>query len=45
MALVYNCNEDVAIVAFNSELQVTNSFYKLLMKNNVTKMRDILVRA
>ena len=45
MALVYNCNEDVAVVAFISGLQVTDSFYKYLVKNDVTMMRDILVQA
>ena len=45
MAQVYNCNEDVAAVAFISGLQVINLFYKHLVKNNVTKMRDILIRA
>ena len=43
MALVYNCNEDVTVATFISELQATHSFYKHLVKNNVTKMRDILV--
>jgi len=43
MALVCNCNEDVVTAAFISELQVTYSFYKHLVKNNVTKMRNILV--
>ena len=42
--MVYNCNEDVVVV-FMSGLQVTHSFYKHLVKNDVTKMRDILVRA
>jgi len=42
---VYNCNEDAVATAFISELQVTHSFYKHLVKNDVTKMRDILVRA
>ena len=45
MALVYNCNEDIASAAFISGLQVTNSFYKYLVKNDITKMRDILIRA
>ena len=45
MALIYNYNEDVAIVAFISGLQNINSFYKYLVKNDVTKMRDTLVRA
>jgi len=42
-ALVYNCNDDVATAAFISGLQVTHSFYNHLVKNDVTKMRDILV--
>jgi len=45
MALVYNYNDDVAVAAFISGLQVTYSFYNHLVKNDVTKMRDILVRA
>ena len=45
MVLVYNCNNDVAVVAFISGLQVTYSFYKHLVKNEVIKMRDILSRA
>ena len=44
MVLIYNCNEDVAAAAFISGLQVTNPFYKHLVKNDVIKMRDILVR-
>ena len=44
LALVYNCNEDVAVATFISGLQVSNPFYKHLVKNDVTKMRDILVR-
>jgi len=43
--MVYNCNEDVVVAAFISEMHVTNPFYKHLVKNDVTKMRDILVRA
>ena len=45
MALVYNCNEDEAVAAFISGLQVTHSFYKHLVKNDVTNKSDILVRA
>jgi len=45
MALVYNCNEDVAAATFISRLQVTNPFYKYLVKNDVTRMRHILVWA
>jgi len=45
MALVYNCNEDIASAAFISGLQVTNFFYKYLVENDITKMRDILIRA
>ena len=45
MALVYNCKDDVAVAAFISGLQVTHSFYKHLVKYEVTKMRDIFIRA
>jgi len=45
MALVYNYNEDVAAATFISGLQVIHSFYKHLVKNNVSKMKDIFVRA
>ena len=45
MIMVYNCNEDVAPAAFISGLRVTNPLYKHLAKNDVIKMRDILVRA
>ena len=44
MALVYNCNENVVAAAFISERQVTNPFYKYLVKNDITKMRDILIQ-
>ena len=44
MALVYNCNDDMAAAAFISGLQVTHSFYKYLVKHEVTKMRDIITR-
>ena len=44
MALVYNFNEDVVVVAFISLVEVTNPFYKYLVKNDVTKMRNILVQ-
>ena len=44
MTLVYNCNEDVAVAAFISVLQVMHSFYKHLVKYEVTKMNDILFR-
>jgi len=45
MALVYNYNEYVTAVAFISGLQVTHPFYKHLVKNDITKIRDILVQA
>jgi len=45
MALVYNCNDDVAIAAFISRMQVIHSFCKHLVKHEVTKMRDILAHA
>jgi len=44
MALVYNYNKDIAVATFVSGLQVTNPFYKYLVKNDVTKIREILVR-
>jgi len=44
MMLVYNCNEDVAATSFIIGC-ITHSFYKQLVKNDVIKMRDILVRA
>ena len=44
MALVYNYNEDVTVAAIFSGLQVTHSFYKHMVMNDITKMRDILVR-
>jgi len=45
MALVYKCSEDIAAAAFISGLQVTHSFYKHLVKNDVTKIRNILIQA
>jgi len=42
MALVYNYNDDVAAAVFISGLQVSHTFYKHLVKHDVTKMRDIL---
>jgi len=45
MALVYNCNDDVAFVTFVSGLQITHSFYKHLVKYEVTKTREIFSRA
>jgi len=43
MTLVYNYNKNVAAAAFISGMQVTNPFYKHLVKNDVAKIRDILV--
>ena len=45
MPLVYNCNDDVVAAAFIIRMHVTHSFYKYLVKHEVTKMRDILTRA
>jgi len=45
MALPYNCNDYVVAAAFINGLQVTHSFYKHLVKNEVIRMRDILSRA
>jgi len=39
MALVYNCNEDVVAAPFINRLQVTNPFYKHLVKNDITRIR------
>jgi len=44
MALIYNCNEDIAAIAFISELQAIHSFYKHLVKHEVIKIGDILFR-
>ena len=44
IALVYNYNENIATTALISWLQVTNPFYKYLVKNDVTKIRDIRAR-
>ena len=45
MALMYNCNNGVVVFALISELQVSHSFYKPLVKHEVTKMRHILTHA
>ena len=45
MVLVYNCNDDVVATAFISGMQVIHSFYKHLVKHEVTKMGDILACA
>jgi len=44
MALVYNYNDDVAATAFIAGLGINYSFYKHLMKHDVTNM-NILSRA
>ena len=45
MSLVYNYNDDISVAASIRGLQATHLFYKHLVKNDVTKIRDILVRA
>ena len=40
MTLVYNCNDDVIIVAFITGLQAYHSFYKHLVKHVITNMKD-----
>ena len=40
--MVYNCIKDAATTVFFSRLQVTHSFYKHLVKYEITKMRYIL---
>ena len=42
MALVFNCNDGVATAAFIARLQTNHSFYKYLVKYDVTNMTDIL---
>ena len=44
MSLIHNYNKDIVAIIFISGLQVIHAFYKHLVKNDVTKMRDILVR-
>ena len=39
MTLVYNYKDDAIVAAFVSGLKVTHSFYKHLVKHEVTKMR------
>ena len=39
---MYNYNDDVVAATFINGMQVTHSFYKYLVKHEVTKMRDIL---
>jgi len=43
--LVYNCKDDIFAAASISGIQVIHSFYKHLVKLEVTKIRDILARA
>jgi len=42
MDLVYKSNDDVVAAAFVSGMQVTHFFYKQLVKDEVTRRRDIL---
>ena len=44
MALIYNCNDDVTAVAFIVGLETNHSFYKHLVKLDVTSLKDILSR-
>ena len=44
MALIYNCNDDVTVAAFTAGLKINHSFYKHLVKHDVTNMKDILSR-
>jgi len=44
IVLVYNYNDDVVVAAFISRMQVTHSFYKHLVKHEVTKISNILTR-
>jgi len=45
MALMYNCNDNMVSATFINGLQVSYSFYKYLVKHEVTRMRNILSQA
>jgi len=45
MAMVYNCSDDVATTASIAGLHINHSFYKHLVKHDITNMKDILSRA
>ena len=45
MSLIHNYNKDIVSIIFISGLQVIHTFYKHLVKNDVTKMKDNLVWA
>ena len=45
LAKVHNYSEDIAALAFISELRVTHLPYKYLVKYNVTRWSEILYRA
>ena len=42
MAIINNCNDDVAATMFIVGLQTDHSFYKHLVKQDITNMKDIL---
>ena len=44
MIMVYNCSDEVTATTFSAKLQVNYSFYKHLVKHNITNMKDILSR-
>ena len=44
MALVYNCSDDVVAIVFIVRLHIDRSFYKHLVKHNITNMKNILSR-
>jgi len=45
MVMVYNCSDDVVAATFIVRLQTDHSFYKHLVKHDITNMKDILSRA
>jgi len=45
LAKVPNCGENISMLAFISELQVSYPLYKHLLKHNFTRMSEILSRA
>ena len=44
MVMVYNCSDNVVAATFIIRLQTDNSFYKHLVKHDITNIKDILFR-
>ena len=43
--MIYNCSDDVEMTVFIARLQTDDSFYKHLVKHNITNMKYILSRS